>query len=136
MLKTYSFKKPSAVQVVRGRAKMGQVSIICSKKNGKRVEILPTLCEELKIEDAVAIAYYDKGIAISVNIISDDFVEYKTKGDKKKIIYSTKLVEEISNHLGLDFTNRVSITLCNVILEEEEGIVVALVSMEDNSYEK
>lgn len=113
----------------RTRSKKGNgvVTVVCSPKNGKRLELLPSLVTELQIEDTVQLGLLDGCMVIAKNLpnIEQSF-SVKSRG-KKKIIYSSALVAEIIRKLKLDFTARVSLTLHGVQCDEYNGIKVAKV---------
>lgn len=105
----------------------GVLTIVNSKKNGKRIEILESLSNELDLEDDIQIGVLGNGLVLSKSLpnVSQHF-SLKTVG-KKRVIYSSELVKEIIDVLNLSFEGRVSRTLRGIELEENQGVMLARV---------
>lgn len=127
-----NLKKMTALKAVptnrnsNGKRK-GVLVIVCSKKNGKRLEILEPLVNELKLETEVQFGIIDKGLVIGEKLPGITQKCSLKNSKNKKIVYSSALVEEIIEKLGLDFSNKVSQTLTGVELQEYEGKMIARV---------
>ncbi len=109
------------------RKGQGVLTLVYSKKNGKRIVIRPSLVEALKLDSIVQLGFIDKSLVIGEQLpgISQDFS--LKNSDKNKVIYSAPLVKEIIEELELNFDSRVSLTLTGVELEEYEGKMIARV---------
>lgn len=109
----------------------GYLTVVNSKKNGKRLEVLESLYQVLNIQDEIKIGFYEQSILIAPVTAELSLPIYYLKDvGKKKVLYSAGLVAEIADVLGLDFSERVSITLSNVEVEDAFGTEVAFVSAE------
>lgn len=108
----------------------GVLTIVYSK-NGKRIEILEPLVKELQLETTVQFGIIDKGLVIGERLPGIQQVITLKNSGKKKVIYSSDLVREIIKELGLDFNNRVSLTLSGVELQECEGKMIARIYVEN-----
>lgn len=109
----------------------GVLTIVNSKKNGKRIEFLESLYKIFHIEDVVKLGFYENSLLIAPVTAELSLPIYHLKDvGKKKVLYSAGLVTEIADVLGLDFSERVSMTLSNVEVEDAFGTEVAFVSAE------
>ena len=92
----------------------GIITIVNSKKNGKRITFSKELMEELEEPKAVQISFHDHEIAVGEDLPNNDHYFHPKKYGVKGVVYSADLVQEITNRFGLDFSDRVSITLVDV----------------------
>ncbi|GEC92494.1 hypothetical protein [Brevibacillus brevis] len=87
-----------------------KLTIVNTAKNGKRLMIADELLEVIGADDAVQIAINDEGIAIG-NGLPDDITAFNLrKNGKKGVIYSTELVEELTDLFALDFSDKSSVS--------------------------
>lgn len=112
----------------------GLISIINSKRNGKRLQCSSELTNKLDLEDSVFIVSDGQSIVMSKYPLIENSSSYNLKdGDSgKKILYCAPLVVEISDILGLNFDDCVSRTLSDVEYGEdnEKGISYAVIKSE------
>lgn len=112
----------------------GLISIINSKRNGKRLLYSSELTNKLDLEDSVFIVSDGQSIVMSKYPLIENSSSYNLKdGDSgKKILYCAPLVVEISDILGLNFDDCVSRTLSDVEYGEdnEKGISYAVIKSE------
>lgn len=112
----------------------GLISIINSKRNGKRLQCSSELTNKLDLEDSVFIVSDGQSIVMSKYPLIENSSSYNLKdGDSgKKILYCAPLVVEISDILGLNFDDCVSRTLSDVEYGEdiEQGISYAVIKSE------
>ncbi len=112
----------------------GLISIINSKRNGKRLQCSSELTNKLDLEDSVFIVSDGQSIVMSKYPLIENSSSYNLKdGDSgKKILYCAPLVVEISDILGLNFDDCVSRTLSDVEygVDNEKGISYAVIKSE------
>ena len=108
----YSLSKSKSKNRNRSTTVLSEgVTIISSKKNGKRLELSKKLMKNLGDPSKLQFAYGDDEIAISESIDEDTELFIIKKTASKATIYSSELVREITEEFKLDFEDRVSITL-------------------------
>lgn len=95
---------------VKSRVSTGLVTIVNSKKCGKRVELLEKILTGLNNPAKVEIAFNDKEIAIGEDLNKSGTKFNLKKSGKKAIIYSANLVTNLTKSFNLDYSNRTSIT--------------------------
>jgi hypothetical protein len=112
----------------------GYLSIINSKKNGKRITVAGKVMEDLNFPDNLQFSYYkNEKILISEELSANaDVAQHavrREKEGKKGIIYSYDLVEEITDKFNLDFSGKTtSITFRKLEYAENNGKLVAIIS--------
>lgn len=107
----------------------GIMSIINSKKNGKRITLSKHLIQKLKVDKAINIALSSNAIVIaSADAEIGNEFPFKVSGNKV-IIYSADLVNEITMHYGLDFSDCVSKTFYEVTYNKTSTHTVARISV-------
>ncbi len=131
-METYNLsniKKAKASSTSRGTCSgAGVVTIVNSEKNGKRISFSEDAIEHLKNEESIQIGFKDKKLFIYTGLEEDKYYSIKKQG-AKYIAYNSELVKEITKELELDFTERVSITLCSAkYTEDEDGNKLVVVS--------
>ncbi|MBN7575381.1 hypothetical protein C1H57_08165 [Clostridium sp. 2-1] len=113
----------------------GYLTVINSKKNGKRVTVAGKVMEHLNFPDKLEFSYYkNEKILISQEFSATaDVAQHavrREKEGKKGIIYSYDLVEEITNRFNLDFSGKTtSITFRKLEFAENNGKLVAIISL-------
>lgn len=94
----------------------GFLTVVNSRRNGKRIEIRKEIVEKLGILDEVAVAYNDESAIIFVPTTEEKVKTFMVKqSGGKSIVYSTQLVEEITKFFELDFTS----TVCHTFVDGE-----------------
>lgn len=107
----------------------GALTIINSPKNGKRIEIPQRTLDELGQPATIEFGFLDGELVITAAHLSGNPMTVKSMKNKG-VVYSASMVKEITETLGLDFSNgRVSRTLYKVVFEEENGNVYAFFSV-------
>lgn len=110
----------------------GIITVVNSSKNGKRIVLGKDVVEKLSLTDSVYISKMDESIAISKNNIANASAQFRLReSGRRKIIYCGSLVDEITEHMHLDFTDKVCHTLCNGSFEvndesEDKELVVVI----------
>ena len=105
----------------------GVLSVINSKSNSKRVSLSKDIMEYLDIEEEIQIGFLDDKIIIGETLSEEDKSHRVRRSKHKGIIYSSELVQEISDRFNLDFEDRVSITFYEAEhLKTEKGLIVAI----------
>lgn len=107
----------------------GVISLINSKKNGKRLSLSSALLEYLNNPETVQIGLGDDSIVIGEVLESCDLNYTVRRQDSKGMIYAGGLVEEITSTYGLDFSDRVSITFHEVEYMEMEAYPIAVIKI-------
>ncbi|MFL0167932.1 hypothetical protein [Candidatus Clostridium helianthi] len=108
----------------------GIMTIINSKKNGKRITFANDVIEKLGDFNQLQIAFSKQGIVIGENIPNVGQHFPLKKSGAKWIIYSAGLVTEISEKFGLDFSERVSITFQKVEYKQIQESKLAIISIQ------
>ena len=99
----------------------GVITLINSKKNGKRISFAGAVMDKLGNPDKLQIVFWQKGIVVGVGLPkADQFFPVKKSGNKG-IVYSGGLVQEITSQFNLDFSERVSITFPKVAYKDMDG---------------
>ena len=107
----------------------GVMSVINSKRCGKRVTISKELTNELNNPEVLQFAFNENEIAIGEDIPENDhFFTVKVSG-AKGVIYSSSLVLEITDLFNLDYSDKVSITFYQVRYVTNGGKKVAIVTV-------
>ncbi len=127
------FTAPKATSTSRGKkGETGVITIVNSKKNGRRIEFLPQLCELLSIDEDVQLAFDENSLVVIPMTEEPEYPVFQLKkSGNKKVIYNTALVEEIIKQLKLDYSNCVSKTLDNVKIENWDEVDIAIISGSD-----
>lgn len=116
-----SFKKTESKHLERIIGEVGILTIVNSKKNGRRLSFAAEVIKTLQVKEYVQIALVGKGIAV-LPPGELELEQFKLKKEGSKyIIYSSSLVQEITKVYKLDYSNRTSITFPKVKYKEEEG---------------
>lgn len=108
-----NFTPSKAIQKPRHfDAGVGFVTIVNSKKNGRRVEFRKEVIEKIGITKTIAVSYSeDTVIFFKPTDNSDTIIFNVSESNGKAVIYSYQLVEELTEFFGLDFDNRVCHTI-------------------------
>lgn len=116
-------RAPKSTQNLKRTDGQGQITIVNSRKNGKRIELLKPLTDLMEIEDEVKIGFIENALILfPVNAeVSLPIFSLKKVGTKK-VIYSASLVQEIAEVLQLNFSTRVSYTISNAEIDEAFGV--------------
>lgn len=110
---------PKSVQTAKSRKGEGYITIVNSKKNGKRIELLNKLTDVINFNDSVKIGFLENELVIVPTDANVELPIFKFKKvGTKKVIYSASLVQEIAKVLQLDFSERVSYTISNAEIDE------------------
>lgn len=129
-----TFKPSTSVSLGRIASAPGAATIVNSKKNGKRVTISSSTNEHLDHPESVQILMSDDSIAIGENLPGCKLsytVKSEGKEGKKGVIYAGPLVEEITDHFSLDFSERVSITFTEATYTRIGEYPVAVIKVID-----
>ena len=111
----------------RGIPEAGVMSIINSQSNGKRIMLSKALMDKLNYPESLQFAFYDNTLVIGEKLSENQGSFYIREMSKRPVIYSSQLVKTITDVLGLDFSDRVSITLRDVIYESTGEATVAVI---------
>jgi hypothetical protein len=120
---------PSISKSINRIPEPGVVSIVNSKKNGKRVAIASDVHSRLNQPQCLQVGFIDGNLVLG-EYLGDEYTSYTLKKQAAKyIIYSKELVEQITEHCELDFSKRTSITFPKATYLKMAGEVVAIISM-------
>lgn len=114
----------------RGTVGSGALTIIHSKKNGKRVSLGREVLENLHHPEYVKVAFTDQAVIVMEGSPDDEQAFVLRSSGKKGVIYSTHLVEEITELFELNFSEKVSHTCYDVSYELLDGQPIANIPME------
>jgi len=120
---------PSVSTVVSRIADPGILSVINSN-NGKRVSFSSEIYDRLKQPTTLQVAYLESQMVIGQHLGDEHPTYVLKKQGAKQIIYNKELVDQITKHCGLDFTNRTSITFPTAIYKKMNGNIVVVIGME------
>lgn len=116
-------RAPKNTQNLKKTDGQGQITIVNSRKNGKRIELLKPLTDLMEIEDEVKIGFMENTLILfPANAKVTLPIFSLKKVETKKVIYSASLVQEIAEVLQLDFSERVSYTISNAEIDEAFGV--------------
>ena len=116
-------RAPKNTQNLKKTDGQGQITIVNSRKNGKRIELLKPLTDLMEIEDEVKIGFMENTLILfPANAKVTLHIFSLKKVGTKKVIYSASLVQEIAEVLQLDFSERVSYTISNAEIDEAFGV--------------
>lgn len=109
---------------------LGLLTIVNSKRNGRRIEFRKELVEKLGVTDTITVCYDEERVIFFKPSEASDTVVFNVRESSgKAVIYSYQLVEELTQFFGLNFDDRV----CHTIGEggfdafEEDGQPVLFV---------
>ena len=114
------------------RANNGSCSMnMINCKNGKRISFSKMLSIKLDLQDSVDIVELeDEGmILISKNLPYDFKSTYSLRGDDRKIIYSSELVEVLTEIFNLDFGTKVSRSFTDITINTDDNTVIAAITL-------
>lgn len=116
----------------RGAVEAGIMSIV-NAKTGARITFVNTFLEQLRNPAKLQISYdKDKKIMIVGEQLLDNENSYAIrKSAGKGIIYAKSLVDEITEAMELDFSDRTSITFHEVEYLEDEEYSVAIIQLKE-----
>lgn len=116
----------------KGGGKKGALTMICSKKNGKRLLLSAEVVETLDLGDEriVRMGFKGKKLVMSKKLPGESNYFSLKKSGKKHAIYSAEAVKEISRVQQLSFDDGVSFTWYEPEVDELDGIPVVLFAPE------
>lgn len=117
-----------------GGNKKLSLSIVNSKKNGKRVTLSDTLFCALGQPEEVAVLFKGRSLAIGAELPSATKTYKFSPSKDTHVIYNTDLILAISEAFSLDFNVRCSITFTEVTLDhfkndKEAEVPFAIINM-------
>jgi len=120
-----SVSKPNSVS----GSGVGCLTIVNSKKNGKRLEFPKSLIDALGNPDTIQVSCVGKQLCVGVKLPGNGTSYTMKKQRSKRVVYATQLIEEISRDLGISFENRVCVTFYNYEVDPEgyEGQPIAVI---------
>lgn len=115
------------------------LTIVNTERNGRRIKLSKGLLEELGNPSSVQISVSDTALKIGENLknCTNNF-QLTGGGDT---IYKSPLIEQITEHFGLDFSERSSLTFDDVEVklrrcnDEEIPYAIVKISTEKEEYE-
>jgi hypothetical protein len=107
----------------------GALSIVNSEKNGKRITLSREVTEKLNDPETVQFSFSERQILIAEELPNHNNRFTVKKHGARGVIYSSSLVQEITERFKLDFSNRVSITLHEVKYAKSNGKRVAIITV-------
>lgn len=108
---------------------------IVNNKNGKRISFSKALSVKLGLEGTVdMIALEDEGvILISKNLPYDTKSTYELRGDDKKIIYNSELVQNLTEIFDLDFSTKTSCSFTDITVNADDNMLMAAIKITKTS---
>jgi hypothetical protein len=108
--KNFNFTPVKSKHVSKDSGGACVLTIVNTAGNGKRVAFATQLLEDIGSPESVQLSFDDRGIAIGSELPGNENSFKLKKIGKKGIVYSAALVDEITEHFGLDFTGKSSIS--------------------------
>lgn len=125
-----NFKASTSKTISKISTEAGVMSVINSK-SCKRIVLSSEVIYKINNPNTISISFSDDSLAIAERLPNNDnLLKLKSSG-KKGVIYSSRLVLEITDNYGLDFSNRVSITFSEVNYVKCNGYTVAIIKMKN-----
>ncbi|MNW41015.1 hypothetical protein D3C74_181410 [compost metagenome] len=119
---------PTSVQRSRSAVRGSVFTIVNTLKCGRRIEIANELKQTIGDSISVQIAFDTEGIFIGKNLGIDSNSQLTLrKIGKKSVIYSSPLVQEITERFKLDFSNKTSTSYKDISLLDINGITAAYI---------
>lgn len=105
-----------------GQQQNGILSVINSKKNGKRLVLSKRMVDELKATTQLYVITDGKCVIFSSSSLMDNSFCYRLRdGDSgRKILYCAPVVDELSKILNLSFEDCVSKTIADAEFAEDD----------------
>ena len=90
---------------VGGNGQASDVTLVNTKKNGRRLVLKENVMEKLQLEETVQIGLINNTLVLGKEGIAKNIVYNLRKQGKTYIVYNTKLIKDITKALGLDFSS-------------------------------
>lgn len=120
---------PSITKTVSRIPEAGVLTVVNSEKNGNRVAIAREVHQKLRETPSIQIGF-TKGCMLLGEHLGDSYTSHPLKKQgAKQIIYNKELVQQITAHMQLDFSDRTSITFHTVTYKKRDGHVIAIISL-------
>ncbi len=110
-----------------GRSKYS-VTIVCSKRNGKRVTFTSALATRLKLIDTVFVTAYanDGFIVLGATPFNESSSAFSLSGDDMKIAYSSALVHFLIETFHLEYGGHVSKSFGDISFNDDPDAPMAM----------
>lgn len=111
----------------------GVLTLVSSKKNGKRLMLSTELVETLQLGDekAVMLGFVDKALVMGARLPGKSYAFPLKKMGRKYVLYSVSVVREISRIQNINFDTKVSHTWYSSKIDEYEGSPIAIFEPEE-----
>lgn len=120
---------PCVTKTVTRIPEAGVMSVVNSAKNGSRTIISQQVHNNLQEPSSVQAGFIEDGMVLGA-YLGDEYTPFNLrKQGAKQVIYNKGLVEQITNHFGLDFSNRTSITFHSISYKKLNGQTIAIISL-------
>lgn len=124
-----SFKYPDLGGNYRSRSDSGVVTVVNSKKFGKRVTFPAGVIDSIGNPPGVKLGFDDNCIEVIPEHKDITFL-LKVQG-KKRIIYSAGLVDYITDAFQLDFSDKVSLTFYDIEYVRNHDLETAIIKVRE-----
>ncbi|KAA9005909.1 hypothetical protein F4V43_07510 [Paenibacillus spiritus] len=105
------------------------LTIVNTKKNGKRIVLAPEIVETIGSPSEVEIFLNDSGLVITEALFSGDNTFQLRTSANRYVIYAAELVQEVTEIFNLDFYNTTSLSFRTVQYINREDDTVAFVDL-------
>lgn len=109
-----NFRAPKSKHSPKAANSPCKLTIVNTIGNGKRITIADDVLLSVGADHEVQIAINDEGIAIGSELPGDMNSFTLRKAGKKGVVYSTKLVEELTELFELNFSGKSSISFSDM----------------------
>jgi len=133
----FNIIKPKSRNKARGsKSAKGVCTVISSQKNGKRVTLSKEIMELLNNPASIEIGFTKDGIVVATELPENGEEFSLGKIGNKGVIYSSQLVEEITELFHLDFQDRVSITFTEAeeVNDESDNLIIKILAKQEKGY--
>lgn len=132
MLNIESFTPLDVIQKEKeGSLKKGILTIVCSANNGKRLLFSTALVEELNLKDSVKLGFVKDTLIVGKDLPGQRNCFHLRNNGKKKVLYSSPVVQAIAEQMQIDFSGSISYTFYDVEMDEHKSYTIAMFNKEE-----
>ncbi len=112
----------------RTRRSKYSVTIVCSKRNGKRVTFTAALAARLKLTDTIYVTAYadDRFIVLGATPFNESSTAFNLSGDDMKMAYSSGLVHFLIETFRLEYGGHVSKCFGDISFNDDPDAPMAM----------
>ncbi|RXT08850.1 hypothetical protein [Ammoniphilus sp. CFH 90114] len=123
---SFTFRAPKSKPLPKLSGQPCKLTIVNTEMHGKRLTIAQDVLEVIGTQDDVQIAIVENGIAIGSNLSVNNTKFFLRKSGRKGVIYSSELVDELTELFELDFSEKTSISFAEVLYHDIDDQTAAI----------